>query len=281
MPQPNKFWNRLEGKVAIVTGAGSQGDGFGTGKAIAYTFAREGARVCLVDRDPERAEQTRALIATAGGEAFVHAADVTESQACAAIVAATVERYGRLDVLVNNVGIAIASQRADVLDEESWDRVLAVNLRSAVLMSKYAIPHMNKAGGGSIVNISSVASVISSGSLAYAPSKAAMNSLTCELAILHGRDGIRVNTVAPGHIFTPMSAGALANTAASEKSRAIRRNVAPLGIEGDAWDVAAATLFLACDEARFITGVFLPVDGGVTRIAPLKAHALINEGGPA
>jgi NAD(P)-dependent dehydrogenase (short-subunit alcohol dehydrogenase family) len=279
MPQPTRFWNRLEGKVAIVTGAGSQGSGFGTGKAIAFTFAREGARVCLVDRDPERAEQTRELIAASGGQAFVHSADVTESQACAGIVAATVERYGRLDLLVNNVGIATASQRAEVLDEESWDRVLNVNLKSAVLMSKHAIPHMIKAGGGSVVNISSVASVISSGSLAYGPSKAAMNSLTCELAILHGRDGIRVNTVAPGHIFTPMSAGSFAKNASNEKARETRRKVAPLGIEGDAWDVAAATLFLACDEARFITGVFLPVDGGVTKISPMKAHDFINDGG--
>lgn len=276
MPQPQKFWNRLTGKVAIVTGAGSQGNGFGTGKAIAYSFAREGAKVCLVDREAERAEETRALIAADGGEAFVHAADVTDSAACAGIVDATVKRYGRLDLLVNNVGIATGSQGADKLDEADFQRIMDVNLKSAVLMAKHAVPHLKAAGGGAIVNISSVASIFSSGSIAYASSKAGMNALTNELAILHGRDGIRVNTVAPGHIFTPMLVDIFERGVLPPEAREARRKVAPLGLEGDAWDVAAATLFLASDEARFITGVLLPVDGGVTRIAPLTAHDFIN-----
>ena len=276
MPQPQKFWNRLAGKVAIVTGAGSQGNGFGTGKAIAYSFAREGAKVCLVDREADRAEETRALIAADGGEAFVHAADVTDSTACAGIVDAAVKRYGRLDILVNNVGIANGKQSADQLDEADFQRVMDVNLKSAVLMAKHAVPHLRAAGRSAIVNISSVASMFSSGSIAYASSKAGMNALTNELAILHGRDGIRVNTVAPGHIFTPMLIDVFARGVLPASAREARSKVAPLGLEGDAWDVAAAVLFLASDEARFITGVLLPVDGGVTRIAPLTAHDFIN-----
>ena len=276
MPQPKEFRDRLKGKVAIVTGAGSQGNGFGTGKAIAYSFAREGAQVCLVDREPQRAEETLMLISEAGGDAFVHTADVTDSKACQGIVEETVARCGKLDLLINNVGIATASERGDELDEANWERLMNVNLKSAVLMSKYAIAQIIKSGGGAIVNISSVASVISSGSIAYAGSKAAMNSLSCELAILHGRDAIRVNTVAPGHIFTPLVTDLFDKGVLNAKDRETRRKVAPLGIEGDAWDIAAAALFLASDEARFITGVFLPVDGGVTRIAPLTAHDMIN-----
>lgn len=276
MPQPDRFWNRLEGRAAIVTGAGSQGEGFGTGKAIAYTFAREGARVCLVDRDPERAEETRTLIAAAGGEAFVQQADVTDSAACAAVVAATLERYGGLDILVNNVGVATAAERGDALDEANWQRVIDINLKSAVLMSKHAIPALAKSSHAAMVNISSVASMISSGAIAYASSKAGMNQLTRELAILHGRDGIRVNTVAPGHIFTPMLLDLFERGVIDAQMRETRRKVAPLAIEGDAWDIAAATLFLASDEARFVTGTLLPVDGGVTQIAPLTAHDFIQ-----
>ena len=276
MPEPKEFRNRLQGKVAIVTGAGSQGKGFGTGKAIAYSFAREGAQVCLVDREPQRAEETLRLIGAAGGNAFVHVADVTDSNACLGIVKETITRYGRLDLLVNNVGVATGSERADALDEANWERLMNVNLKSAVLMSKHAIAQMIKSGGGAIVNISSVSSVISSGSIAYAGSKAAMNSLSCELAILHGRDAIRVNTVAPGHIFTPLVTDLFEKGVLDASAREARRKVAPLGVEGDAWDIASAALFLASDEARFITGVFLPVDGGVTRIAPLTAHDMIN-----
>lgn len=276
MPQPDRFWNRLEGRVAIVTGAGSQGEGFGTGKAIAYTFAREGAKVCLVDREPERAEETRALIAADGGEAFVQPADVTDSAACAAVVAATLERYDRLDVLVNNVGIASATERGEAVDEANWQRVIDINLKSVMLMSKHAIPALVKSGNAAIVNISSVASMISSGAIAYASSKAGMNQLTRELAILHGRDGIRVNTVAPGHIFTPLLSDLFERGVVDAKLRETRRKVAPLAIEGDAWDVASAVLFLASDEARFVTGTLLPVDGGVTQIAPLTAYEFIQ-----
>jgi NAD(P)-dependent dehydrogenase (short-subunit alcohol dehydrogenase family) len=272
MPAPQQYRARLPGKVAIVTGAGSQGDGVGTGKAIAVVMAGEGAKVCLVDREPARAEETLALILAAGGEAFVCAGDVTRSADCERIVVQTIQRYGGVDILVNNVGIAAANGRLETLDEAAWDSVIAVNLKSAVLMSKFAVPRMAERGGGAIVNISSIAGLRAhGGGFAYGPSKAAMNELSCELAVVYGREGIRANTVAPGHIVTPLSQGLL-----GEEARAMRRKVGPLGIEGDAWDVAAATLFLASDEARFITGVLIPVDGGVVATGPLAAHALIN-----
>lgn len=276
MPRFNKHWNRVADKVAIVTGAGSLGNGFGIGRAVACTLAREGAKVVLVDREPERAEETRKLVAAEGGTALACAADVTDGAACAQVVADAVAAYGRIDILVNNVGIATGRQPVGELDEAVWQRVMDVNLKSAVLMCKHAVPHMVRGGGGAVVNVSSVASLISSGSIAYAGSKAALNSLTAELAVLHGRDGIRANCVVPGHVFTPMSSSAFKDGVMDPAARARRSKVAPLGIEGDAWDVAAAVLFLASDEARFITGVLLPVDGGVTRIAPMAAHQLLS-----
>ena len=272
MPAPQQYRHRLPGKVAIVTGAGSQGDGVGTGKAIAVVMAGEGAKVCLVDREPARAEETLAMIRAAGGDAFVCAGDVTRSADCERIVAESVQRYGGVDILVNNVGIAGAPGTLDTFDEAAWDNIIAVNLKSAVLMCRFAVPRMVQRGGGAIVNISSIAGIRAhGGSFAYGPSKAAMNQLSNELAVAYGRQGIRANTVAPGHILTPLARGLL-----GEEARAVRRKVGTLGIEGDAWDVAAAALFLASDEARFITGVLLPVDGGVVETGPLAAHALIN-----
>ena len=265
MPQPTQYWQRLAGKVAIVTGAGSQGDGVGTGKAMACVFAREGARVCLVDLDRDRAEATRSMIHADGGEAFVCAADVTEPQACANVVAATAERYGRLDVLVNTVGFGAGASRLEALPDALWDRVMSVNLKSAMLMSKHALPQLI-AARGNIVNIASSAGLRAHGAVAYGPSKAALIALSRELAVMYGRDGVRANTIAPGHLFTP-----LVEQFVDAAGRDRRRRIAPLGIEGDAWDVAAAALFLASDEARFITGVCLPVDGGVNEVAALTA----------
>ena len=265
MPQPSQYWQRLAGKVAIVTGAGSQGEGVGTGKAMAYVFAREGARVCLVDLERDRAEVTRSMIAEAGGEAFVCAADVTDGSTCAQVVAQTVARYGRLDVLVNNVGFGAGGGRLETLPDELWDRVMAVNLKSAALMSKHAAPHL-VAARGAFVHIASSAGLRAHGGAAYGPSKAALIALSRELAVMYGRDGVRSNTIAPGHLFTP-----LVEQFIDEAGRRRRRLIAPLGIEGDAWDVAAAALFLASDEARFITGVCLSVDGGVNEVAALAA----------
>ena len=273
MPKPSRYYGRLKGKTALVTGAGSQREGFGTGKAIAVLFAREGARVCLVDKEADRASETLAIITAEGGEAFVSAGDVTHSADCRRFVEDTMARWGAFDILINNVGIAGRPERLDTLDESLWSRTIDVNLKSAILMSRYAVAHMAKQGGGAIVNIASIAGLRAyGGGVAYGPSKAGLIALSQDLAVMYGRDGIRVNAIAPGHIFTPLSQGFL-----DEEARAARRKAGPLNVEGDAWDVAAATLFLASDEARFITGVCLPVDGGVIATGSLTAHALINE----
>lgn len=272
MPEPRKFYDRLAGRVAIVTGAGSQGEGVGTGKAISVAFAREGARVCLVDLHRERAEETRSMIEAAGGTAFVHAGDVTDTRVCAAIVAATLERYGRLDVLVNNVGVSAGGGEVSDLDEEKWSKVVDANLKSAVLMSKHALPPLVASGHAAIVNISSTAALLASGGAwAYGPAKAALIAFTREIAVKYGRQGVRANAICPGHIVTPHVAGFF-DAAAFE----LRRKVAPLGITGDAWDVAAAAVFFASDESRFVTGQCLAVDGGVTQTMQLTAHALIG-----
>lgn len=273
MPQPTRFYNRLAGRVAIVTGAGSQGEGIGTGKAIAWLFAREACKVCLADLDPARAEATSRMIAAEGGEAFVMGGDITDSTACANIVAVTRERYGRLDILVNNVGVSGGHGDIWDMDEVRWQRMVAANFNSCVLMTKHAMRPLIASGHGSIVNISSTAALLASGgAFAYGPAKAAMMAFTREIAVRYGRQGVRANVIAPGHIVTPHVAGYF-NAEAFEQ----RRKVAPLGVTGDAWDVASAALFLAGDEARFITGVCLPVDGGVTQTMQMTAHALINE----
>jgi NAD(P)-dependent dehydrogenase (short-subunit alcohol dehydrogenase family) len=272
MPSPTVFHQRLSGKVAIVTGAGSLGQGFGTGKAIACLFAAEGASVCLVDQQSERAGETLALITEAGGRAFVSAGDITDGAVCARIVDETVERYGGLDILVNNVGISGAPGRLEDVDEASWDRVIDVNLKSAFLMSRSAAPRIVARGGGAIVNVSSVAGIRSHGSAAYGASKAGMVAFTRELAVMYGRDLVRANAIAPGHIFTPMVKSML-----NDELRERRRKIAPLPLEGDAWDIAAAALFLASDESRFITGTCLPVDGGVTEVAALAAYDLVQK----
>ena len=267
---------RLEGKVAIVTGAGSRGPGVGTGKAASILFAREGAKVLLVDQDPAHAEETLTAIREEGGEASVFGADVTSSSDCEAMVAAALERYGALHVLFNNVGIDGPGSVVDV-EEEVWDRVLAVNLKGMMLTSKYAVPRMVEAGGGSIINMSSIVGLRASTSVidvksdtgaastAYAASKGGVISLTTSMAVHHGRENVRVNCIAPGHIYTPMVAGRM-----TEEVRDLRRRAGPLGTEGTAWDVAWAALFLASDESRWITGVVLPVDAGVLGTTPLS-----------
>ncbi|WP_244144835.1 SDR family NAD(P)-dependent oxidoreductase [Paraburkholderia tuberum] len=272
MPVPKIFHQRLSGKIAIVTGAGSLGRGFGTGKAIACLFAAEGASVCLVDQQYERAAETLALITEAGGRAFVSTGDITDGAVCARIVEETVQRYGGLDILINNVGISGAPGRLQDVDEASWDRVIDVNLKSAFLMSRSAVPKIVARGGGAIVNIGSIAGIRSHGSAAYGSSKAGMVGFTRELAVMYGRDQVRANAIAPGHILTPMVESML-----DDKARERRRKIAPLPLEGDAWDVAAAALFLASDESRFITGTCLPVDGGVTQIAALAAYDLVQQ----
>lgn len=268
MPQPTEFYPRLRGRSAIVTGAGTQGEGVGTGRAIAMLLAGEGAHVALVDRDMDSVEETRRRIVEAGGQAFTLTGDVTVNADCRDFVEQTVARTGRLDILINNVGIS-QPVALDEADESGWTQVIDANLKSAMLMIRHAVPAMKAGGGGSIVNISSIAGIRAHGSVAYGPSKAAMAALAREIAVLHGRDGIRANTVAPGHIMTPHAMHVLPGD-----MRALRRAIGPLGVEGDAWDIARAVAFLASDDARFITGVLLPVDGGVTEIGPIPAHFL-------
>lgn len=270
MPEPTSYNQRLAGKVAIVTGAGADGDDIGIGRAIALMLAGEGAKVGCIDLDVDRSERTAARIRSEGGDAFALAGDVSRTENCQRFVEETVARYGRLDILVNNVGISTPTQLATI-DEEMWNRIYAVNLTSAMLMSKFAVPRMIAGGGGSIVNISSVAGIRAHGALAYGTSKAAMAQLAREITALHGREGIRANTVAPGHVMTPHAMHVL-----PPGLRETRRKVGPLGIEGDAWDVAQAVVFLASDEARFIAGVQLAVDGGVTEIGPMFAYGLIT-----
>ena len=257
---------RLEGKVAIVTGAGSSGPGVGTGKAVSILFAREGCSVLLVDNERARAEETLASIEAEGGRASVFVGDVTSSADCLAMVRAAVERYGGLSVLVNNVGITVSGNVVTV-DEEDWQRVIDVNLKSMVLTSKHAVPRMIEGGGGSIVNMSSFLGLRSGSafeSVPYSVSKGGILSLTTTMAVEHGRDNVRVNAIVPGYLYTPMVAGAL-----TEEQRDLRRRAAPLGTEGTAWDVAWAAVFLASDEARWITGAALPVDAGLLAAGPL------------
>ncbi len=257
---------RLQGKVAIVTGAGSGGPGVGTGKAASVLFAREGARVLLVDLEARRAEKTLETVRAEGGEASVFQADVSSASDCRDMVRAAVERYGGVHVLFNNVGILGPGDVVEV-GEEVWDRVVDVNLKSMVLTSKFAVPEMARGGGGSVINVSSIAGLRAGSrgsSVAYSASKGGVIALTKTMAVTHGRDNIRVNCIAPGHIYTPMVAGSM-----SEERRDQRRKAGPLGTEGTAWDVAWAALFLASDEARWISGVVLPVDAGLLATTPL------------
>ncbi len=257
---------RLEGKVAIVTGAGSSRPGVGTGKASSMLFAREGAKVLLVDRGARQAEETLATIREEGGQASVFEADITRAEDCRAAVDAAVERYGSLHILLNNVGIRGRGNVVNVT-EEDWDRVLDVNLKSMMLTSKYAIPRMVEAGGGSIINVSSVSALRAAGAepgIQYAASKGGVISLTTAMAVHHGRDNIRVNCIAPGHIYTPMVSASI-----TDETRDLRRRAAPLGTEGTGWDIGWAALFLASDEARWISGVVLPVDAGLLATTPM------------
>lgn len=271
MPEPILTGSRLWNKAAIVTGAGAEAGEMGIGRATALVLAGEGARVACIDLDPARAAETVEMIRDRGGEAIAIAADVSQRAACAEAVTQATRWLGRLDILVNNVGISPPTGLS-TLDADQWSRVMAVNLDSALWMTQQSVPPMVAGGGGAIVNIASIAGMRAHGSLAYGASKAAMVQLAREIAVAHGRQGIRANAVAPGHVMTAHIARRMPPAMREE-----RRKVGPLGIEGDAWDVAMAVCFLAGDEARFITGVLLPVDGGVTEIGPLPAHALIMQ----
>jgi NAD(P)-dependent dehydrogenase (short-subunit alcohol dehydrogenase family) len=257
----------LAEKVAIVTGGGAAGDGIGNGRAAAILLARAGTRVLVVDRRLDLAERTVEMIATEGGVAAAHAADVTDEEQCRGMVAAALERFGRLDFLDNNVGIGSRGSVVET-DPDAWRRVMQVNVETMCLVARHAIPAMiETAGGGAIVNISSISALRPRGLTAYSTSKGAVIALTRAMAVDHARDGIRINCVAPGPVFTPMVVGG----GMSEAAREQRRRAAPLGVEGAGWDIGHAVRFLLSDHARYITGQTLVVDGGVTLVGPSRA----------
>ena len=279
----------LTGKVAIVTGGGAAGDGIGNGRAAAILLARAGTRVVVVDRDASLAKRTVEMIAAVGGEALALSADVTRAadcaamikdeggeaialeadltrdEDCAAMVKTALDRFGRLDFLDNNVGIG---SRGTVVDEseESWRRLMTVNVDSMFLAAKHAIPAMRRTGAGAIVNVSSISALRPRGLTAYSVSKGAVIALTKAMAVDHGAEGIRVNCVAPGPVYTPM----VYQHGMSPAAREGRRMASTLGIEGTGWDIGHAVRFLLSDFARYITGHVLVVDGGTTLTAPQR-----------
>ncbi|MCK6451029.1 MAG: SDR family oxidoreductase [Alphaproteobacteria bacterium] len=260
--------DRLKDKVALVVGAGSIGPGWGNGKATAVLFAREGARIVAVDINRAAAEETCAIIRGEGGEAEPLEADVSKSDQVRKMVNAARGCFGRIDVLHNNVGIVSLGGPVET-EEKDWDRVHDVNLKSFYLTCKHVLPHMERQGGGAIVNISSVASIRWTGVpyLTYYTTKAAINQLTVAVAMQYARKNIRCNAVLPGLMNTPMVHAALPGHYAQgdvDRMIAIRDAQCPTGKMGDAWDVAHASLFLASDEARYVTGHCLVVDGGLT-----------------
>jgi NAD(P)-dependent dehydrogenase (short-subunit alcohol dehydrogenase family) len=254
----------LAGKVALISGGGAAGDGIGNGRAAAILLARAGTKVLVADRDLKLAERTVEMIAADGGTAAALGGDVTREADCKQLVEACLDRWGRLDFLDNNVGIG---SRGSVVDEkpEDYRRIMQVNVESMFLLSKYAIPTMIKtAGGGAIVNISSISALRPRGLTTYTTSKAAVIGLTRAMAVDHGRDNIRVNCICPGPMYTPMVyARGMSETARSQRARA-----SVLKLEGTGWDVGHAVKFLLSDYARYITGQVLVVDGGVTLQAP-------------
>ncbi len=267
--------HRLAGKRAFVTGAGTTpgGDVLGIGEAIAVLFAAQGAKVAIADISAERAEATLGLIDDIGGEGLVTVGDLTILDDNARCVAEAVDAFGGLDTVVNSAALTRGGGSPVDVDLDAWDEAMAVNLRAILLTARHTIPHLVAAGGGSIVNISSIAATRGHGSGAYAASKAAMLGLTRDWAYVHGRDGVRVNCILPGHVYTPMG-----NQGGAE-TREQRRRAGLLPSEGVAWDVAWPAVFLASEESRWITGVELPVDAGTTSSAAF-ALQLLNERNP-
>jgi len=265
----------MAGKVAIVTGAGSVGPGWGNGKATATLLARQGASVFLVDINPDAVNETRAIIEGEGGTCAVHRADMMVASEVAEMVRACIDRFKRLDILVNNVGGSAPGDPVS-MTEEVWDRQIDFNLKTAFLGCKFALPVMVAQGKGAIVNIASVAGMrndFTSGRVhvGYSASKAGVIQLSRSTAGAYAKQGIRVNTVVPGLMHTPLVETRLAKTVGGNDVAALiaaRNAVVPMGRMGDAWDVAHAVLFLASDEARYITGTEIIVDGGITAAMP-------------
>jgi len=258
---------RVSDKVAIVTGAGSVGEGIGNGKAAAILYAREGARIMLVDLNLDAAEETRSIVKGEGGECFAFRADVSLAQDCKAIVDRCLQTYGRVDILHNNVGIEEAGGLEET-SEESWDRTLRVNLKSMFLMCRQVIGPMKEQKSGAIVNISSINAIrtLPALSLAYGVSKAGVISLTREIAVEYASAGIRVNALLPGMMATPFVTASLTEAYGGDVGEMMKKRDAfcPTGKQGEGWDVAHLALFLASDEAKYITGAAVVVDGAQT-----------------
>jgi NAD(P)-dependent dehydrogenase (short-subunit alcohol dehydrogenase family) len=258
--------NRLQGKVALVFGAGSIGPGWGNGKAVAVAYAREGARVVAVDLNLAAAEETAAIIRGEGGACEALRADVTKSDDVKAAADRCVALHGRIDILHNNVGMAYVGGPVE-MSEKTWADSMQLNVGSLFLACKHVLPVMQAQGSGAIVNVSSIASIrwLGTAYIAYSASKAAVNQFTQAIALQYARQGIRANAILPGMMDTPTARVALQSQFSDEAELVARRNAAcPTGAMGDAWDIAHASVFLASDEARYITGVLLPVDGGMT-----------------
>ncbi len=264
---------RLDGKVAIVTGAGSVGPGWGNGKATAVLLARQGASVFAIDVNAEAVGETLSIIQAEGGNALAHVADVTSSQEVSGAVEACISAFGRLDILVNNVG-GSSPGGAEGMAEAEWERQLDLNLRSAFLGCKFALPHLKRQGTGAIVNLSSIAGLRMSADrphVAYSAAKYGVIAMSKSIAMENARAGVRCNTVVPGLMHTPLVEARLVRQLGSNDAAELiaRRNAqVPMGKMGDAWDVAHAVLFLVSDEARHITGTELVVDGGISAAMP-------------
>jgi NAD(P)-dependent dehydrogenase (short-subunit alcohol dehydrogenase family) len=270
--------NRVAGKIVIVSGAGSVGEGWGNGKAAAFVYGKEGAKVLCVDFRENAAEQTAELIRAAGGEAIAHAADVTDESAVQSLVDRCVTEWGRVDILHNNVGGQGTGRGLDTITVDDWNETFARNMTSAMLTCRAIVPVMERHGGGAIVNIASIAGIrhLNARTAVYSATKGAMIQFTKNIALQHARSGVRANCVLPGYIDTPFILRQVNGRPSytykgyetADEYRAARNAIIPSGRMGTGFDVAYAALFLASDEASHITGVELTVDGGVTATCP-------------
>lgn len=252
--------DRLKGKVAVVTGAAPRGEGVGNGMATAILFAREGAKVVLVNRSAERAEKLARQIRDEGGEASVFAGDVASEDVCEAMAQFAVSQYGRLDILHNNVGIG-APGSAETVTLADWNRVIEANLTTTMLCTRACLPRMKQGGGGSVIMVSSIAGALglmgSTGAVAYSTAKAGLHGFTHSVAADYATQNIRANCIIVGSVHTPM----VGHMGAEGRER--RRKMVPMQTEGTAWDVAHGAVYLASDESRWVTGVLLPIEGGL------------------